>query len=225
MDTFENIGKLHWLRASIMGANDGIISTSSLMMGICASSGGDKQSIIIAGISALLAGAMSMATGEYISVSIERDAELEDVQHEHDEIVYNWEGNTEELTELYIDRGLPPEIAHEVAKYMIDLGLSRAENIHDVGIVPTPRAKPLIAAIASAISFALGSLLPLLVVILTSGNKLKTYLFISTLIALAVLGYISAKLCNSSNIFKIIIRVLVWGTISLLVTLLIPALV
>lgn len=221
MDTFENIGKLHWLRASIMGANDGIISTSSLMMGI-SSSGADKHSILISGISALIAGSMSMATGEYISVSIERDAEIDDVEHEHEEIVYNWEGDTEELISLYIERGLSIETAKEVAECMIDHGVSRAENIHDVGIVPLPRSRPMIAAVASAISFAIGAFLPLLISYFSNIKNIEFVLFITTLISLAILGFISAKLCNSSNIFKIIMRVLIWGTISLLLTLLIP---
>lgn len=225
MDTFEDISRLHWLRASVMGVNDGIISTSSLMIGMI-SSDCDKHYILIAGISALIAGAMSMAAGEYVSVSIERDAEIEDILTERDEIAYNWEADTDELTDLYIDKGLPEYMAEEVAKYMIDQGVTKAEKISDIGIIPYPsRSKPIIAAIASAISFMIGSIIPIIVTYLTSVQYMEESVIITTLIFLGIIGYLSAKLCNSSNRWKVIMRVIVWGAISLFLTLIIPMII
>lgn len=212
--------KLLWLRAAVMGANDGILSTSSLMIGVAAVST-NQHALITTAFSALIAGALSMACGEYVSVSSEKDTELSNIEKEKYELEHQWDNELEELTNIYVNRGLPLDLATDVAQCLMDHDPLEAHTRDELGIIPENKSNPIAAAISSAISFSLGSSLILLVSIFSSMESFKTNIVISTILSLIFLGFMSAYL-GGTDIKKSIIRILIFGIFSMILTEILP---
>lgn len=205
--------RIGWLRAIVLGANDGIISTASLLLGIIAS-GASYKNIIIAGVAGLVAGAFSMAAGEYISVSSQKDTETAALEKEYFELTHHYLEELKELTHIYVSRGLDSKLANEVAKQLMTHDALKAHARDELGIIEHHKARPLQAALFSALSFSLGSVFPLIVILLCPPSINKVVLSASSLLCLALLGGISAKL-GEANYFKAIIRVVFWGSLAL----------
>ena len=210
--SIDNIG---WLRAAVLGANDGIVSTSSLILGV-ASSHATHNSILVAGVSALVAGAMSMATGEYVSVQSQADTEAAALETERIEIQENPKGENRELTGIYVERGLEAPLAKEVATKLMDHDALGAHARDELGITNAMSAKPLQAALASALSFAVGAALPLLVVVVVPQEQLIPVIVVASLVFLAILGGLAAKV-GGADIKKGILRVTFWSALSMAV--------
>jgi VIT1/CCC1 family predicted Fe2+/Mn2+ transporter len=210
------IKRIGWLRAAVLGANDGIISISSLLIGVAAAHT-SPRGILIAGIAGLIAGAMSMAAGEYISVSSQADIEKADILREKMELETDHAGEVKELMAIYVGRGLKPQLAEQVAIELMEHDALGAHARDELGISPTTTAKPFQAAFSSACSFTIGSLLPLLVVILTPSPYLIPTLLIMTIIFLASLGATAAKFGGSPLLLGAT-RVTLWGSLAMLVT-------
>ena len=210
------VGKLGWLRAAVLGANDGIVSTASLIVGVAAASG-SSQAILIAGIAALVAGAMSMAAGEYVSVSAQSDSETADLARERRELVEETESEREELTRIYIGRGLEAGLARTVALQLMEHDALGAHARDELGISDLTAAKPLQAAVASAVSFAAGAALPLLAVIISPVAMLIPATVAVSLVCLVVLGVVSAR-TGGAQPLRAALRVLVWGGLAMGVT-------
>ena len=191
----------NWLRASVLGANDGLISTASLLTGVAAAAP-DFQTLLLTGVSALIGGAVSMAAGEYVSVSSQSDTEKADLHKECHELANNPDAELEELTEIYRRRGLSGALA--------------AHARDEIGITETSVARPMQAALASAASFCAGAILPLLVA-LTASSAIVPALAVSTLFGLALLGYVSAKL-GGAPVVPAVLRVCLWGVAALVIT-------
>jgi VIT1/CCC1 family predicted Fe2+/Mn2+ transporter len=213
----------NWLRAAVLGANDGILSTSSLVLGVAAS-GASRAAIITAGIAGLVAGAGSMAAGEYVSVSSQRDAEEADIQLEERELRADPEGEVRELAGIYERRGLSPTLAGEVAQALTRHGALEAHTRDELGLEDERMARPLQAAWASALSFATGAALPLIVVAVAPASIREAAAVVVTLIALAVLGDLGARLGGAPR-RPATIRVVTWGAVAMAVTAAIGALV
>ena len=207
------IHKSNWLRAAVLGANDGIISISSIAIGI-ASAISSKEQIILAGFAGLVAGALAMASGEYVSVSSQTDIELADIEREKVEIKEDPALELEILTSIYEKRGLKKETAELIAKELTDVNVLEAHVRDELGITDTNKANPLQAAISSGISFSIGGILPLLVILFFPIAYLKFGLYTFSIIFLAILGAVSAK-TGGSSIKKAMIRIVIWGTISM----------
>jgi VIT1/CCC1 family predicted Fe2+/Mn2+ transporter len=207
------IERISWLRAAVLGANDGIISTSSLLLGMIAS-GANFKNIIIAGVAGLVAGAFSMAAGEYISVSSQKDTEGAALKKEMFELTHHYPEELKELTEIYIQRGLDPQLAAQVAKQLMEKDAFLAHARDELGFLEQHQARPLQAALFSAISFSLGSFLPLLLLLLFPIGSNKMVLAGVSLLCLAILGATSAKL-GEANYLKAIFRVVFWGSLAL----------
>lgn len=205
-----------WLRAAVLGANDGIISTASLILGIAAASA-QREDLLIAGIAALIAGAMSMAAGEYVSVSTQADTEFADLARERIELQNNIEYEHEELAKIYIGRGLQPSLAKEVAKQLMAHDALGAHARDELGISEAIMARPLQAACASACAFALGSAVPLLVLAIVPLSILIPSLSAVSLLFLCVLGAAAARI-GGANQWKGAVRVLFWGALAMLLT-------
>ncbi len=206
----------NWLRASVLGANDGLISTASLMTGMAAAQP-DFQTLLLTGISALVGGAISMAAGEYVSVSSQSDTEQADLEIERRELAQHPEAELAELTRIYCQRGLSPELAQQVAKQLTAHNALDAHLRDEIGLSETTSAHPLQAALASAGAFAVGAVIPLLVTLLLPNEILLSALVVSTLLGLAGLGYVSATLGGAKPL-PAVGRVVIWGMIALGVT-------
>lgn len=206
----------NWLRASVLGANDGLISTASLMTGM-AFAQPSFQTLLLTGISALVGGAISMAAGEYVSVSSQSDTEKADLLIEQRELTANPQDELEELTEIYRQRGLDANLAKEVAIALTGHNALDAHLRDEIGISQTTAANPLQAALASAAAFATGAIIPILVALCAPKNALLPALIVSTLAGLAALGFVSAKL-GGARPLPAVMRVVVWGMIALGVT-------
>ena len=206
----------NWLRASVLGANDGLISTASLMTGMAAAQP-DFQTLLLTGISALVGGAISMAAGEYVSVSSQSDTEKADLEIEQRELAQHPEAELAELTRIYCQRGLSPELAQQVAKQLTAHNALDAHLRDEIGLSETTSAHPLQAALASAGAFAVGAVIPLLVTLLLPNAILLPALVVSTLLGLAGLGYVSATLGGAKPL-PAVGRVVIWGMIALGVT-------
>ena len=207
------IHRSNWLRAAVLGANDGIISISSLAIGVAAASS-TKEPIILATVAGLAAGALSMAAGEYVSVSSQTDTEKADIERETLELKQMPKEELSILDQIYEKRGLKKETAMQVG---IELTEKDALGTHirdELGINEISKANPIQAAIASGASFTVGGVLPLLVVLFAPINGMEYWLYGSTIIFLIVLGTISAK-TGGSNVKKAILRITVWGTIAM----------
>lgn len=208
-----------WLRAAVLGANDGIISTASLLMGVAAA-GTSHQALLMTGIAGLVAGALSMAAGEYVSVSSQTDMEQADLAREAAELKDNPESELRELTGIYIQRGLSPELARQVAYELSQHDSLAAHARDELGLHDNNQAQPLQAALASALAFSSGALLPIATAWLAPHAQAQTWLTISTLPFLGLLGMVSAH-TGGANVLKSVSRVVFWGALALVATALI----
>jgi len=208
--------RIGWLRAAVLGANDGILSTSSLVLGVAAAHGTHK-SILVAGIASLVAGAMSMAAGEYVSVHSQADTEKADLALERAELKTDPKGELKELKEIYVARGLDPSLAEQVAQKLMAHDALGTHARDELGIVETLRARPLQAAWASAGSFAFGAVLPLLVAALTTDAVLIPLVSVTSLVFLALLGGVAAR-AGGAGVMAGAIRVTFWGALAMAVT-------
>jgi VIT1/CCC1 family predicted Fe2+/Mn2+ transporter len=206
----------NWLRAAVLGANDGIVSTASLILGVAAS-GASRSAIVTAGIAGLVAGALSMAAGEYVSVSSQRDAETADLLIEARELADDPHGELAELAAIYDRRGVPAGLAAAVAKALSQQDALEAHARDELGLEEARRARPLQAAWASALSFSAGALLPLLAVALAPDALRGLVAGAVTLVALALLGDLGARLGGAPRL-RATLRVVVWGAIAMAIT-------
>ena len=213
----------NWLRAAVLGANDGILSTSSLVLGVAAS-GASRSAIVTAGVAGLVAGAGSMAAGEYVSVSSQRDTENADLRLEQRELASDPEGELRELAAIYERRGLPPDLAAEVARSLSAHGVLEAHARDELGLAEDRRARPLQAAGASALSFAVGAILPLLAIGIFGSSIRIVACTVVTLLALIGLGALGARL-GGAPVMRAVVRVVFWGATAMAVTAAIGALV
>jgi vacuolar iron transporter family protein len=213
----------NWLRAAVLGANDGILSTASLVIGVAAS-GASRSAIVTAGVSGLVAGAGSMAAGEYVSVSSQRDTEEADLRLEKRELAEDPEGELDELTGIYEDRGLPPKLAAEVAAALTEHDALSAHARDELGLPEDRRARPLQAAGASALSFASGAILPLLAIGIFGSSIRVVACVLVTILALAGLGWLGARLGGAPE-GPAVARVVFWGVVAMGATAAIGALV
>lgn len=209
------IHRTNWLRAAVLGANDGIISTASLLMGVAAA-GASTATLLITGIAATVAGALSMATGEYVSVSSQTDTEKADLARETIALKEDRDTELVELAQIYCDRGLEPNLAQQVAEQLMSHNALEAHARDELGISHITDTNPLQAAWSSALSFSVGSLLPLATVWLVVDNLL-VWLCLASLGALALLGWAAAK-SGGSNPWSAVVRVLFWGSFAMLAT-------
>lgn len=207
------IHRSNWLRAAVLGANDGIISISSLAIGVAAASS-TREPILLAAVAGLVAGALSMAAGEYVSVSSQTDTEQADIKREELELAAMPEDELKILAQIYEKRGLKKETALLVAKELTEAGALAAHVRDELGINEVSQANPIQAAIASGAAFTAGGLLPLLVTIFAPVITMEYFLYGFTIISLVILGAVSAK-TGGSNIKKAIIRIVIWGTIAM----------
>ena len=208
--------KLHnagWLRAAVLGANDGLISTAGLVVGMAAA-GTELKTLLLTAAAGLTAGAFSMAAGEYVSVSSQADVEQADRATEARELAERPEWELNELKQIYVQRGLSPELADQVARQLTEKDALDAHLRDELGITAHSAARPLQAALASAASFVVGALLPILVVLLYHGPGLTMLLVGATLVLLAVLGAVAARL-GGAPMGKGAARVLFWGALAM----------
>ena len=205
-----------WLRAAVLGANDGIVSTSSLILGV-ASAQGYEASVILAGVAGVVAGAMSMAAGEYVSVHSQQDLESAAIAEEREELRQDPKGEHEELTAIYTRRGLDRELADKVATQLMEHDALAAHARDELGITRTLKARPLQAAAASAASFAAGGLVPLLVAWFTQASHPIPWVGGAALACLAVLGAVAAKAGNAPLVPSVA-RVVFWSAAAMAVT-------
>jgi Uncharacterized membrane protein len=202
-----------WLRAAVLGANDGLISTASLVVGVAAS-GTSRSAILIAGVAGVVAGSMSMAAGEYVSVSSQADTEGADLARERAELAANPEGERAELTGIYVERGLTPELAAQVTEQLMAKDALGAHARDELGLSEITAAKPLQAALASAVSFAVGAVLPVLICLLVPRSQLTILVTVSAMALLAVLGSIAARV-GGAPVWKGALRVTFWGALAM----------
>lgn len=205
-----------WLRAAVLGANDGIVSTASLVLGVAAA-GASSQVIMVAGVAGLVAGAMSMAAGEYVSVSSQADTERADLARERRELAANPEQEHAELTSIYVKRGLDETLAASVATQLMEYDALGAHVRDELGITETLTARPIQAAIASAISFAAGAALPLLMVLWLPVTALMWGVSGSSLLSLALLGMLAAR-AGGAPVVASVVRVTFWGALAMALT-------
>lgn len=208
--------RIGWLRAAVLGANDGIVSTASLVIGVAAA-GSSLKSILIAGVAGLAAGATAMAAGEYVSVSSQSDTEKADLERERKELAENPELEHKELAGIYVGRGLDLELASQVATQLMKHNALEAHMRDELGISEMMSARPIQAALASAASFTAGAILPLLAVLIAPSNMITWVVGGSSLLFLALLGSFAAN-AGGAPVFKSTIRVIFWGTLAMCFT-------
>lgn len=207
------INRSNWLRAAVLGANDGIISVSSLAIGVAAASS-TREPIVLATVAGLVAGALSMAAGEYVSVSSQTDTEKADIEREKQELKEMPETELNILAQIFEKRGLRKETAQQVAMELTEKDALGAHIREELGITELSQAHPIQAAIASGASFTVGGVLPLLVILFTPLKGMEYWLYAFTIIFLIVLGAASAK-TGGSSVKKAIFRITVWGSIAM----------
>jgi VIT1/CCC1 family predicted Fe2+/Mn2+ transporter len=205
--------RIGWLRAAVLGANDGLISTASLIVGVAAASA-TPSAILVAAVAGLLAGAMSMAAGEYVSVSSQADTERADLERERRELATDLPGEKAELTGIYVKRGLEPALAAQVADQLMVHDPLTAHARDELGLSEITAARPLQAALASAASFAVGAALPLGIVALAPRDRLIPVIVVASLLLLALLGGMAAKI-GGASIVTGTIRVTFWGALAM----------
>ena len=205
--------RIGWLRAAVLGANDGIVSTASLVVGVAAASAG-RSEVLVAGIAGLVAGAMSMAAGEYVSVSSQADVEQADLARERDELKRDHEFEVEELAAIYVARGLEPGLAQQVAGQLMAHDALGAHARDELGITESMAARPIQAAFASAASFTVGAAMPLLVVLVMPETSLILTVSLISLLLLALLGVLSAR-AGGAPLMKSTVRVTFWGALAM----------
>jgi len=208
--------RIGWLRAAVLGANDGIVSTASLIVGVAAASA-DRSSVLVAGVAGLVAGAMSMAAGEYVSVSSQADTEDADLKRERAELAADGPSELAELTAVYVSRGLEADLAREVATQLMAKDALGAHARDELGISETLAARPVQAALASAGSFAVGAALPLLLVFIVPGSNLVWAVSGGSLLFLALLGMVAAR-AGGSLVWHSVARVTFWGALAMALT-------
>src|SRR4051812_18425685 len=208
--------RIGWLRAAVLGANDGIVSTASLVVGVAAAQA-VRRDILVAGVAGLVAGALSMAAGEYVSVSSQADTEQADLALERRELATQPKAEEDELTEIYVGRGLNRELARTVARELMAKDALAAHARDELGFSKELAARPLQAAVASAATFSIGAGLPVLTVFLAPANSLVVPVSVVSLLCLASLGAIAARAGGASAVVGAA-RVTFWGTVALVVT-------
>ncbi|MDO8297600.1 MAG: VIT family protein [Caulobacter sp.] len=210
------VARIGWLRAAVLGANDGIVSTASLIVGVAAAAGG-RSEVLVAGIAGLVAGAMSMAAGEYVSVSSQSDTERADLARETAELALDPESERQELAGIYVARGLTPDLARQVADQLTAGDALAAHARDELGISEITQARPIQAALTSAATFAVGAAMPLLMVFLFPPGSLTVAVSVASLAFLALLGAVGAK-AGGANIWKATARVTFWGALAMAAT-------
>lgn len=208
--------RIGWLRAAVLGANDGIVSTASLVVGVAAANP-IRGDVLVAGVAGLVAGAMSMAAGEYVSVSSQADTEQADLARERQELATDEASEAEELTLIYVRRGLEPVLAKQVAQQLMAHDALAAHARDELGISDTLSARPVQAAFASAAAFALGAVMPLLAALVVPESILVVSVSGISLVFLALLGFLAAR-AGGAPILKAVIRVTFWGALAMGIT-------
>lgn len=207
------IHRSNWLRAAVLGANDGIISISSLAIGVAAASS-TREPVVLATVAGLVAGALSMAAGEYVSVSSQTDTEKADIEREKKELAEMPEQELNILAQIYEKRGLKSETAMLVAKELTEVDALGTHVRDELGLNEITKANPIQAALASGAAFSVGGVLPLLVVLFVSIKGMEYWLYGSTIIFLMILGAMAAR-TGGSNVYKGVLRITIWGTIAM----------
>lgn len=210
------VDRIGWLRAAVLGANDGIISTASLIVGVAAAAA-TQNDVLIAGFAGLVAGAMSMAAGEYVSVSSQSDTEQADLARERKELKENIEFEQEELAEIYVKRGVDKALAWQVAQQLMAKDALSAHARDELGISEITTARPVQAALTSAATFAIGAAMPLLMVVVSPANLVVSIVSAASLAFLALLGGIGAR-AGGANVLRATARVTVWGALAMALT-------
>ncbi len=210
------VHRIGWLRAAVLGANDGLVSTASLVVGVAAA-GSARPEILIAGLAGLVAGAMSMAAGEYVSVSSQTDAEQADLARETRDLQDTPEAELDELTGIYVARGLDEGLARQVAVQLTQKDALGAHARDELGISETVTAHPIQAALVSAVTFAVGAVVPLLIAVLAPVTQITLVVALTTLVALSVLGGLGAT-AGGAGIAKGALRVTFWGALAMAAT-------
>jgi VIT1/CCC1 family predicted Fe2+/Mn2+ transporter len=210
------VDRIGWLRAAVLGANDGIISTASLILGVASASAG-RTDALLAGVAGLVAGAMSMAAGEYVSVSAQSDTESADLQRERKELVEQPEFERAELAQIYVERGLDADLAGRVAEQLMAKDALGAHARDELGISSTGTARPVQAALASAATFSVGAAAPLLLLLASPATLIVPVVAVGSLLFLAVLGAVGAK-AGGAGIAKPTLRVAFWGALAMALT-------
>jgi len=210
------IRRIGWLRAAVLGANDGIVSTASLVLGVAAA-GASSRSIVIAGVAGLVAGAMAMAAGEYVSVSSQADTERADLDRERKELAADPKQEHREMAAIYVGRGLDAELASNVATQLMEHDALGAHGRDELGISDILTARPVQAALASAVTFSVGAVLPLLIVLLVPVSALMWAVSGSSLLFLALLGSLAARV-GGASVITAAARVTFWGALAMALT-------
>ncbi len=210
------VERIGWLRAAVLGANDGIVSTASLIAGVAASAA-TPQAVLIAGIAGLVAGAMSMAAGEYVSVSSQSDTENADLARERKELAETPGPELDELTGIYVKRGLDEKLARQVAVQLTAKDALGTHAREELGISEVTSAQPVVAALTSAATFAVGASLPLIVTLITPSDKLVPVVTAASLVFLALLGAVGA-MAGGANVVRATARVTFWGALAMALT-------
>ena len=210
------VGRIGWLRAAVLGANDGIISTASLIVGVAAAAT-TRNEVLIAGVAGLVAGAMSMAAGEYVSVSSQSDTEQADLARERDELRESPAFELDELTDIYVKRGVDQDLARQVARQLMAKDALTAHARDELGISEITTARPVQAALTSAAAFALGAAMPLLMVVVSPASALVPAVSGASLGFLALLGAIGAK-TGGAHVLRATARVTFWGALAMALT-------
>lgn len=208
--------RIGWLRAAVLGANDGIVSTASLVVGVAAAEA-TRQHVLVAGVAGLVAGALSMAAGEYVSVSSQADTEEADLKQERQELAADPEGEEDELTGIYMQRGLQPDLARAVARQLTAHGALAAHARDELGLVEELAARPLQAALASAGSFAVGAGVPVLTILVAPAGTLVIAVMAVSLLCLLALGATAAHV-GGAPVAVGAARVTIWGVLAMLLT-------
>ena len=208
--------RIGWLRAAVLGANDGIVSTASLVVGVAAANAASSE-ILVAGVAGLVAGAMSMAAGEYVSVSSQADTERADLERERKELATDNEFEHEELAAIYVKRGLDAELAKQVASQLMAHDALTAHARDELGISDMTTARPVQAAFASAATFAVGAAMPLLTVLVTPSGALIPVVITTSILFLAILGGFGAY-AGGAPVVKAAFRVTFWGALAMALT-------
>lgn len=210
------VSRIGWLRAAVLGANDGIVSTASLIVGVAVASAATSD-VLIAGVAGLVAGAMSMAAGEYVSVSSQSDTEHADIAREKAELASQPESEHEELAQIYVKRGLEPELARKVANQLMVRDALGAHARDELGISEVTTARPVQAALTSAVTFAVGAALPLAMLLLAPQAALVPVVSLASLLFLALLGAVGAQ-AGGASVWKATFRVTFWGALAMPLT-------
>lgn len=211
-----NIGNTGWLRAAVLGANDGVLSTASLILGV-ATATLSHGSILIAGVSGLVAGALSMAAGEYVSVSSQADVEKADLARERQELAVNKDAELKELIGIYVQRGLTPDLAADVARQLTAKDALAAHARDELGFTEETAARPLQASLASAASFSIGAVIPIVAAMVVPIGMVVAAVYITSLIVLAALGALGAR-AGGAPLLPATLRVTFWGIVAMAVS-------